>query len=96
MAGSMGSCESELLLLGDSEDRLRREFVGLLRELAEYRAKGLGPMRTHILLSLGRICSDPRTGPGCRAFARGLAGDLGIGMEIGSGSQPEAEPPKAL
>jgi hypothetical protein len=80
LAGSLAACEAELLALGDSNARDRA--LGLLGELVDFRDKGLPAMRTHILLTLGTLGADPRIGPGCLAFVRGLAAELGIGMEL--------------
>jgi hypothetical protein len=77
------ACEAELVATrgGPSSGGIR-PALELIRGLIEYREKGLSPMRTHIVLSLGALRADPRAGPGCLAFVRSLAGDLGIGGEI--------------
>jgi len=83
LAECLSGCERELLTLGPEGEESRGEVVGLLRELVEYREKGLPAMRTHILLALGSVAADPRIGGGSRSLLRGLAFELGIGLEIG-------------
>jgi hypothetical protein len=77
------ACESELLGMRSSGSAALAPVLGLLGNLIDYREKGLGAMRTHVVLSLGALRSDPRVGPGCGAFALSLAAELGIGGEIG-------------
>jgi hypothetical protein len=76
------ACETELLGMRSAGSEALAPALGLIGNLLDYRAKGLGAMRTHIVLALGALRSDPRIGPGCRAFAVSLAGELGIGGEI--------------
>jgi hypothetical protein len=76
------ACETELLELKAESPRALGSALALLRELIVYSDKGFPAMRTQILLSLGALDADPRIGPGCRGFARRLAGELGIGSEI--------------
>ncbi len=78
------ACEPELLAMRRARSAALPPALALLSGLIEYRGKGLRPMRTHILLSLGALRADPRVGPGYLAFALSLAGELGIGAEIGT------------
>jgi hypothetical protein len=77
------ACEAELLALRSTGPEALEAALGLLRSLIDYRDKGLSPMRTGVVLALGGLRADPRLGPGFRAFAQGLAAELGIGGEIG-------------
>jgi hypothetical protein len=76
------ACESELLDMRSGASSVLAPALRLLGSLIDYREKGLGAMRTHIVLSLGALRSDPRVGPGYAAFALSLAAEIGIGGEI--------------
>jgi hypothetical protein len=54
----------------------------LLRDLIDYRYAGLPAMRTHVVLSFGRLKADPRIGLAVRGFTALLAGELDIGGEL--------------
>jgi hypothetical protein len=56
--------------------------LGLLRDLVEYRYLGLPAMRTHVVLSFGRLKPDPGVGRAAGAFLSELAAAVGIGGEI--------------
>lgn len=76
-------CESELLILREARSAALRPVLGLMRLLIDYGEAGLSAMRTEIVLELSALRRDPRIGPGCAAFLAALAGELGIGGEIG-------------
>lgn len=84
LAVVFGDCEAELLLLraGGREETLIVELV-FLRELLDFRDRGLAPMRTEIVLSLGALGANPEVGPAFLFFARALARELGVGIELG-------------
>jgi hypothetical protein len=82
LAFRLDACEAELLALKAEGSRALAPALALLRELVDYRARGLSAMRTQILLSLGSLGADPRIGRAFTAFARSLAAELGIGGEI--------------
>lgn len=83
MTSLFEDCEAELLDMKAARSPALKPALGLLHLLIAYREKGLSAMRTEIVLTLGSLRADPRVGPGCRAFAIALAGELGIGGEIG-------------
>jgi hypothetical protein len=76
-------CEAELLATRAATPAALGLPLRVLRLLLEYRWRGIPAMRTEIVLALGSLRADPRVGPGCLAFALALAGELGIGAEIG-------------
>lgn len=76
------SCESELLMSKAGGDPILEAELDLLRLLLDFRACGLAPMRTEIVMAMGRLAAAPTVGPGFRSFARALAAELGIGPEI--------------
>jgi hypothetical protein len=76
------SCEGELLLAKASGDPALEAELDLLRLLLDFRALGLAPMRTEIVMAMGRLAANPSVGPGFRSFARALGSALGIGPEI--------------
>ncbi|HUW41366.1 MAG TPA: hypothetical protein VMV90_10160 [Rectinemataceae bacterium] len=82
--------EAELLAMKSDSSTALGSALDLLRSLIEYRGKGLPAMRTHIVLSLGALCADPRVGAGVRSFTQALARELGIGGEIGQEAGPDA------
>jgi hypothetical protein len=84
--GLFFACEPELLDMKTARSGALGLATGLLRNLIDYREKGLSAMRTDIVLSLGKLRGDPRIGPEFRAFALSLAGELGIGGELGAES----------
>lgn len=75
--------EDELLDLKAAGGAALGSVLALLRDLIDYRYRGLAPMRTNVVLSLGRLRADPGVGKGARGFLGFLARDLGIGGEIG-------------
>jgi hypothetical protein len=75
--------ESELLDLKAFVPKAPAPVLRLVLDLIEYRYEGLAALRTNIVLSYGRLKGDPRLGAGLRAFLALLAGDLGIGGELG-------------
>ena len=74
--------ESELLDLKAAGAAEPDAVVGLLRELIDYRDRGISSMRTHVLLSLGRLRSDPALRTDALGFVEVLARELGIGGEL--------------
>jgi DnaJ-class molecular chaperone with C-terminal Zn finger domain len=82
LASRFDDCELELLASKASGDPALEPEIGLLRSLLDYRELGLAPMRTEIVMTMGRLLADPRVGAGFRGFARGLAAEIGIGHEI--------------
>lgn len=74
--------ESELLDMKAFGSPSLAPSLELLRDLIEYRYAGLAAMRTHVVLSFGRLKADPRAGTAARGFAGLLAMDLGIGGEL--------------
>lgn len=80
-AARFRACESELLAGRGRGDPLLAAELALLGDLIEFRELGLSPMRTGIVLALGSLRTG--AGPAYLAFARALAADLGIGIEIG-------------
>jgi hypothetical protein len=78
-----GEFESDLLDMRALGSAALAPATELLRDLVEYRIAGLAAMRTHVVLSLGRLKADPRVEPAVLAFAGLLALDLGIGGELG-------------
>jgi hypothetical protein len=82
LASALEGCEAELLALKAAGSPALDRALALLRELVDYRARGLGAMRTQILLTLGTFGADPRMGAAYMTFVRSLAAELGIGMEI--------------
>lgn len=74
--------ESELLDMKACRSEALAPALALLRDLIEYRYAGLAAMRTHVVLSFGRMKADPRTGRAVLGFVSMLAGDLGIGGEL--------------
>jgi hypothetical protein len=77
-------CESELFIMREARSAALRPTLDLMRLLIDYREAGLSAMRTEIVLALSALRRDPRIGPGCAAFLATLAGELGIGGEIGA------------
>jgi hypothetical protein len=77
--------ESELLDMKALGSGALAPTVELLRDLIEYRYEGLAALRTSVVLSMGRLRSDPRLGEAARAFLSLLAEDAGIGGELGAG-----------
>jgi hypothetical protein len=75
--------EAELLGMRESRSTALRPTLGLLGLLIEFSETGLSAMRTEIVLAFSALRRDPRIGPGCSAFLAALAGELGIGGEIG-------------
>jgi len=78
-----GRFESDLLDLKAAEGKGLGAVLELLRDLIDYRYRGLAPMRTNVVLRLGRLRADPEVGEGARGFLDYLARDLDIGGEIG-------------
>ena len=74
--------ESELLDLKAAGATNPDAVVELLRELIDYRDRGISSMRTHVLLSLGRLRSDPALRTDALGFVEVLARELGIGGEL--------------
>ncbi len=74
--------ESELLDMKAFRSSSLAPTLALLRDLVEYRYAQLPAMRTHVVLSLGRLKSDPMSGPALFGFVSLLARDLGIGGEL--------------
>jgi hypothetical protein len=83
LRGLFADFEAELLLLRASRSKALEPVLRVLRLLIDYREKGLSAMRTEIVLALALLRADARLGPGCLAFELALAGELGIGGEIG-------------
>ena len=79
-----GDFESELLDLKALGAAASAPILRFLGDLLDYRAESLPAMRTHIVLSLGRLRSDPGVGLGTRRFTELLSLELGIGDELGS------------
>jgi hypothetical protein len=77
------ACETELIDMRSARATSLGPALELLKQLIDYRQKRLSAMRTHIVRSLGALRMDPRVGPGYRDLALALAGELGIGGEIG-------------
>jgi hypothetical protein len=75
--------ESDLLDMKAAGAPSLEPAMALVRELLDYRARGLAAMRTQIVLALGAIRADPGVGTGFRRFVDALAAELGIGGEIG-------------
>jgi hypothetical protein len=85
--GRFAAFESELLDMKAAGSAALAPCLELLAELLDYRGRGLAPMRTQVILSIGSLRSDPRVGAGFRGFADALARDLGLGGEIGAGGR---------
>jgi hypothetical protein len=79
--------EVEMLGMKASGSDTHTLAIRLLRDLIEYRYALLPAMRTHVVLSFGRLKADPRYGTAVRAFVSFLAAELGIGGELGSESR---------
>jgi hypothetical protein len=80
--GFFEAFEAELLDQKAMGSEALASEMALLRDLLDYRDRGLAPMRTHIVLSLGALKSDPRVGPEVSRFIDVLAHELGLGGEI--------------
>ena len=79
----LGLFESDLLDLKAAGGAALGSILALLRDLIDYHYRAMSPMRTNVVLSLGRLRADPGVGEGARGFLDFLARDLGIGGEIG-------------
>jgi hypothetical protein len=79
----LAACEAELLAAQAAHGATLEAELALLGDLIDFSERRLSPMRTQIVLSLGSLFADPAVGPAFRAFSRGLARELGIGMELG-------------
>lgn len=79
-----GDFESELLDLKAFGADPSPPILRFLRDLMDYHAEGLPAMRTHIVLSLGRLRSDPGVSLAIRGFTELLSLELGIGGELDS------------
>ncbi len=79
----LGLFESELLDLKAAGGAALGSVLALLRDLIDYHYRAMSPMRTNVVLSLGRLRADPGVGEGARGFLDFLARDLDIGGEIG-------------
>jgi curved DNA-binding protein CbpA len=82
-AALFGLFESDLLDRKAAGGKGLDSVLELLRDLIDYRYRGLTPMRTNVVLRLGRLRADPEVGEGARGFLDYLARDLDIGGEIG-------------
>jgi hypothetical protein len=82
-AGLFDAFERELFGMKTEGAAALDAILFFLRELIEYRIEGLSAMRTQILLSLGHLRANPGIGVGARNFVDFLAGELGIGGELG-------------
>jgi hypothetical protein len=87
---ALGETRGELFRAFESELLDMRAFgspslaptLRLLRDLIEYRYVGLAAMRTHVVLSFGRLKADHQAGTAVRGFVGLLAAGLGIGGEL--------------
>ena len=80
-----GAFEAALLDLRARAPRAQSPAVLLLSDLIDYRYARLPPMRTDILLALGRLRADPGAAPAVGDFLGLLALDLGLGGELDAG-----------